>query len=210
MNEEFLYYLWIYQIFNQELETTSGEVIRVVKPGIRNTQSGPDFFNALIDIGYTRWAGNVEIHVNSSDWYKHKHHIDSNYDNIILHVVFNNDKIVNRNNGNSIPTLQLKNKFNNAVLDRYQDLLISRMSIPCGNLIKHVKKIDITQWLDRLVVDRLEDKSVEIHTQLENSKGDLIQILSETGTITGIYSKCRFNGNACYGNTTASSAKAYR
>ena len=93
VTESFLVYLWAYQLINSNLETVGGEPVLVLSQGKRNNDSGPDFFNAKIKIGETTWAGNVEIHVNSSDWYKHNHQNDPVYDNIILHVVFNNDNI---------------------------------------------------------------------------------------------------------------------
>ena len=92
MNEEFLYYLWTYKLMNSKLKTTTGSDVIIHSPGQRNYDAGPDFFNAIIDIGPTKWAGNIEIHVNASDWFKHNHDRDNNYDNIIIHIVYNKDR----------------------------------------------------------------------------------------------------------------------
>ena len=90
MKEEFLHYIWQFQLLNPiELTTNAGDAIQVIKTGEKNINSGPDFFSGQIKIGKTIWAGNIEIHINSSDWNKHKHQDDSAYDNVILHVVFN-------------------------------------------------------------------------------------------------------------------------
>ena len=98
MNESFLHHLWKLKLFNQEnLKTSEGEVIEIVKAGQHNRDAGPDFFNAKIKIGKTLWAGNVEIHLRSSDWQKHFHHTDKEYDNIILHVVEEDDFEIKRN-----------------------------------------------------------------------------------------------------------------
>lgn len=176
MNEEFLYYLWIYQLTKGDMVTTSGEHISVISPGTRNTDCGPDFFNALIDIGDTRWAGNVEIHVVSSDWRKHNHQKDESYDNIILHVVYNDDYPVRRKSNELIPTLELVGKFNLNILSNYQKFLKSRNEIPCNKLIGTINNIDIIQWYDRLLVERLEKKSEKINDLLKNTKGDLLQV----------------------------------
>lgn len=176
MNEEFLHYLWTYSIFKPNLITTRGEVLNIISTGTRNTDSGPDFFNALLKIGKTQWAGNVEIHINSSDWFKHNHQNNPAYDNIILHVVFNDDKQLYRKNSELIPTLELKNKFNNNILDRYKDFQNSRDSIPCHKLLRNVKYFDKISWFDSLMAERLEKKSKEILKLLEYSKNDFSQV----------------------------------
>ncbi len=176
MNEDFLYYLWTYKLVKHNPTITTGEQIQIITPGIRNHDSGPDFFNAMIKIGETSWAGNVEMHVNSSDWFKHKHQNNHSYDNIILHVVYNNDKIVRRLNSEVIPTLELKNKFDPVIFSNYQNFLNSRNSIPCHNQIYQIKLFERLSWFDRLMSERLEQKSDEIIELLELSKNDLMQV----------------------------------
>src|ERR1035437_10179921 len=108
MTEEFLHYLWKYKRFNSnELSTHSGEPVQLVKQGDHNTDAGPDFFNAKLKIGKTLWAGNVEIHLRSSDWKRHGHHQNNQYDSVILHVVYTNDEECYRSNGTIIPALVL-------------------------------------------------------------------------------------------------------
>ena len=176
MHEEFIYYLWKYRLLEGKFSTNSGEEINVISTGTINNDSGPDFFNAMIEIGTTRWAGNIEIHVRSSDWFIHKHHKDDNYDNIILHVVNIADVAINRKNGELIPTLEIQGKYNLHILSKYQMFIKSRNSIPCGQLISAIKKIEVYGWFDKLMVERLEDRSNEIMTKIDNSKGDLIEI----------------------------------
>ena len=83
MNEEFLHYIWKYRLFNRILQTSEGEEIEILSPGIHNHNSGPDFSDARLRIGSALWAGNVEIHINTSDWLKHGHQNDPAYDNEI-------------------------------------------------------------------------------------------------------------------------------
>ena len=110
MKEGFLHYLWNYQLFDiSKLATVQGDAITILKRGIYNHNSGPDFFNAQIVIGNQKWAGNVEIHLKSSDWYLHHHEEDANYENVILHVVWEHDTDIFRKDNSKLPTLVLKN-----------------------------------------------------------------------------------------------------
>src|SRR4051812_27220530 len=111
MNELFLHYIWELQYFDKkDLKTTDGETIMVIVPGKRNTNAGPDFQTAKVKIGAMAWAGNVEIHTNSSAWMTHGHSDDPAYDNVILHVVWQNDVSVSRTDGTPIPTLELQHR----------------------------------------------------------------------------------------------------
>lgn len=176
MNEDFIYYLWSYQLFLGELLTTMGEPVFIISPGTINTDSGPDFFNALIDIGDTRWAGNVEIHVLSSDWHKHNHAKDDSYDNIILHVVYKDDTPISRKNNEIIPTIEVEGKFNNNIFRNYKNFLKSKSEIPCNKLITTISSIDTIHWFDRLLVERLESRAKELNILINNSSGNLLQI----------------------------------
>ena len=176
MNEEFINYLWTFQLLSPNLKTTSEEEIIIISPGVRNTDSGPDFFNAMIEIDNTRWAGNVEIHVNSSDWFKHKHQNNPAYNSIILHVVFNDDKPIYRKDSELIPALELKHKFNTSILDNYKAFLSSKNSIPCHNLIHNIKHFDKLSWFDNLMAERLEKKSDDILALLKLTKNDFLQV----------------------------------
>src|ERR1039457_4810541 len=131
MTEEFIHYLWQFRLLKPELETDDGESLTVLHPGNANHDGGPDFFNSRIRIGETIWAGNVEIHINSSDWFRHKHHKDKAYDNVILHVVYSNDLQVFDRNQKRIPTLTMKGCFADTIYDRYKGCLSSHLWNPC-------------------------------------------------------------------------------
>jgi len=176
MTEDFINYLWQYRSFNQNIITTTGEVIKIISPGTRNMDSGPDFFNAMIEFGNTKWAGNVEIHVDSSDWYRHNHQNNLVYDNIILHVVYRDDKPVCRQNHELIPTIELAGKFNPSILKKYQSFITSKNSIPCHKLLHTIKHFDKLSWFDSLMAERLEKKSDEIIELLNLSKNNFLQV----------------------------------
>jgi hypothetical protein len=171
MNEEFLNYLWSNQLFTAD-KTSGNNSLSVLNPGQQNTDSGPDFFNAMIKIGDTTWAGNVEIHVRSSDWQRHQHENNPAYDNIILHVVFEDDKPVFRQNNEKIPTLVLKDKFDESILHKYSAFIDSSKWIACEESIAKVNYFDRLSWLDRLMAERLENKAEQILTDLIRSKND--------------------------------------
>jgi hypothetical protein len=135
MNEEFLYFLWKFRLLYPQLITESGDPLTILHPGERNTDSGPDFVNARLRIGNTLWAGNVEIHIHASDWIKHRHQDDHAYDNIILHVVYENDLPVKGKNNTLLPTLVVENKFAPQINDNYQLLMLNHQWIPCFNQI---------------------------------------------------------------------------
>lgn len=173
MKEDFLHYIWKHKLFSQNnLETTEGEKIDILNTGIHNTDAGPDFFNAKIKIGKTLWAGNVEIHLRSSDWQKHNHNLDKAYDNTILHVVYDHDLKLTGKNNLQIPTLTLSEKINNKFIARYESLISSRHRIPCEEEISKVNSITIDSWLERMMVERLERKSTDILERLKQNKNN--------------------------------------
>lgn len=160
MSEEFLHYLWKFQNFNKlDLFSRTNEAIAIHHPGIHNHDSGPDFSDARIQIGSQFWAGNVEIHIRSSDWYKHGHQKDSAYDSVILHVVYLDDREVEDKSGRKLPTLELKGVFDEYLFWRYQQLLGQNDVIPCAPQFKQVDSLRVESMLSRVLVERLEQKS---------------------------------------------------
>jgi len=168
MREEFLHYIWKYKLFkNQNLKTQNQEKLEIINQGIHNFDAGPDFLNARIKIDKTIWAGNVEIHINSSDWYKHNHQEDKAYDNVILQVVSNYDKDVFRTDGQLIPTLVIE--FEKKLLNNYEYLIKNEYWISCQNEITQVDSFTIYNWIEKLAVERLEEKSERILNLLEQT-----------------------------------------
>lgn len=163
MKEVLLQYIWQFQYFNNsELITSSGDAIRIIGTGTHNTNQGADFINAKIKIGKTIWAGNVELHINSSDWVMHHHSGDPNYNNVVLHVVWNNNATIKDNFGNNLPTLELKSRVPKLLLERYKILMESSQFIPCESQLQQVNELTITNWKQRLVAERLIKKSANI------------------------------------------------
>ncbi len=172
MTEEFLHYIWQYRIYSPHLVLQSGEKAEVLHPGIHNSDSGPDFFNAKIRIGETIWAGNIEIHILSSDWNRHKHQHDMSYDNVILHVVWRDDSEVLRADGTAIPTLELDGLYNEHAWKSYLGFMNSRQWIPCNTAISKVDPFIRNAWLDRVLIERLERKALEVEHILSINSND--------------------------------------
>ena len=167
MREEFLYYLWENRLLNLDLKTTDGEEISVLSVGNRNYDSGADFVNARVRIDGTLWAGQVEIHVRASDWFRHRHQYDDNYNNVILHVVYEYDSDVLK-----IPTLEVKDKFDISLLLNYNNFVNSKSWIPCGEFIGGVQSFTVISWLDRMLVEHLENECKDLDFKLKNNHYD--------------------------------------
>ncbi|HET7114964.1 MAG TPA: DUF2851 family protein [Hanamia sp.] len=163
MKEDILQYIWKFQYYNNhELLSTNGDPVLVIHPGRHNANQGPDFTEAKIKINDTLWAGNVELHINSSDWNLHNHSSDNNYNNIILHIVWNHDVEIKDANGNNLPTLELQSRVSNILLAKYQQLMETAQFIPCEKLQHNLSDLALTGWKQRLVAERLIKKSENI------------------------------------------------
>lgn len=165
MTEEFLHFVWEFGLFERtNLKAVTGEEIDIITTGQYNSDAGPDFFNSRIRINGIEWAGNVEIHLRSSDWNKHGHYNDVSYNNVILHVVAEPDAEVFTQAKNKIPTIQLK--YDKQLLENYLKLYGSVTSIPCS---RHLPKMDtekLSFFFTSLAVERLENKILEIKNKL--------------------------------------------
>ncbi|MCJ8209322.1 DUF2851 family protein [Mucilaginibacter sp. RS28] len=171
--EDFLYYVWKFRLYDRNLlQTTAGEPVEIIHPGMQNTNAGPDFYNARIKIGDTLWAGNVEIHVAASDWHKHGHHRDKAYENVILHVVYKND-MPESVRAKTLPILELNERINGDLYSRYHNLIYGNQQIiPCEGTIKTVDDLTLRNWMTRVLVERLEKKSTAVLKNLEHNRGD--------------------------------------
>ena len=169
MKEKLLQYIWQFQHFNKnELAAMHGEPLQIIHPGNFNTNQGADFSEAKIKIGNTTWAGNIELHIRSSDWNLHNHSSDKNYGNIILHVVWEHDKEINIA-GNNLPTLVLQNRVSKLLLNKYEELMNTSFFIPCENYVHTIKELTLLNWKQRLLAERLENKSAIIFSFLKQN-----------------------------------------
>jgi hypothetical protein len=171
MKEEFLHYLWKYALYDKDaLVDHEKNRIIVIYPGDYNRDSGPDFFNARINIGGTEWAGNVEIHTRSSHFNAHGHNLDHAFDNVILHVVGENDKKVFNARGNELLTVEIK--YDAALYQRYIDLVNNPAVVACQGYVNRMDRFIIRHWLHYLLAERLQQKSAAIFRTFRDTGND--------------------------------------
>ena len=163
-------YVWKHRLWRSEdMVTNTGKKVRVVDPGLLNTDAGPDFFNAKIEIDGHMWVGNVEMHYRATDWKRHRHDSDKAYDSVILHVVAKDDAPVRRTNGELIPqlVLEVSPQFN----ADYASLVGATIEVPCATKIKQVPHLTIVEWVEGLAFERLHGKVERIHQLLDSCNG---------------------------------------
>jgi hypothetical protein len=178
MKEDFLHYLWKFKKFDTlNLKSVQNEQITIIKTGDYLELSGPDFFNAHIEIGNQKWAGNVEIHLKSSDWYLHNHEKDPAYKNVILHVVWENDTAIFRENNTEIPVLVLRDYVSKEIIENYNALVSPKTWISCERQLKEINGFVFKNWQERLFFERLERKSKFIYQLLEETNQDWEAVL---------------------------------
>jgi hypothetical protein len=173
MKEDFLHFLWQFQQFNKtDLQTIAGESIQIIKTGQHNHDAGPDFQNAKIVINSIVWAGNVEIHLRSADWELHQHQSNRAYENVILHVVWEHNKPIFRQDGSEITTIELKSRTNFSLIKEYESILSHQGFIPCEAHFKEVNNLAKIAMLDKALSQRLEQKANTVAEIWQRNKQD--------------------------------------
>ena len=168
--EELLHYVWKHKLLPlTELQTTDGRVIEILDPGLHNRNAGPDFFNAKVKIGGTLWVGNVEIHMKSSDWYRHGHDRDAHYNNVVLHVVALADMEAKTQDGNYLPQMVLQ--IPQPLKDNYEELLYNDQYPPCYRIIPDLTRLTVHSWMAALQTERLEQKTEAIQRRVDQCDG---------------------------------------
>ncbi len=173
MDEQFLHYLWQFQQFNKiNLQTTAGEPITVFKTGFLNTNAGPDFTDARLQIGEIEWVGSIEVHIKSSDWNLHNHQSDKSYENVILHVVWEYNRPILRQDGSEIPTLELRGLTDNSLRNKYRNLVENQSKILCESQFSGISALSKVLMLDKVLTRRLEEKAKLVDKLLVQNNGD--------------------------------------
>lgn len=170
--EEVLHYIWKYRLYaSYKLKTKSRKNLSVKYPGEQNEHAGPDFEHCRLVIDDIEWAGNVEIHIKSSDWFAHSHQRDPAYNNVILHVVYDHDIDIILEDGTTPETLELKPLIDHTLLNKYNEFMMARVAIPCQQHLSLVESFHISQWLKRLSIERLLQKTQYVNDLLDYFHG---------------------------------------
>ncbi len=158
MKEAYLHLIWKQKrISFHKLTLTSGQKLEVKSTGIHNQESGPDFFNGEIILDHVIWRGNIEMHVKSSDWYVHKHHLDPAYNNVILHVVYQHDREVIIE-GRKLPTIELKEFIDLDHYKKYLSLVSDTSVFSCRHLINQIDSVYLESMKEKAILSRVQRK----------------------------------------------------
>lgn len=179
--EDLLQFVWQNKLLKAApLVTVSGQNISVIKTGNLNPDAGPDFFNACIQIDGLELIGNIEIHLKTSDWLKHGHQFNKAYDRLILHVVYQHDIDLPQNLENNVEVLELKSLIDSNTIENYRRLTLATNKLPCTGQLKHVSDFKFVAWLERMAIERLEEKVARFENLFKQSNGDFAQVFYVT------------------------------
>ena len=177
MREDFLHFVWQYQQFNtHSLTTTLGHPLTILRVGKLNSHAGPDFYEAHLIIDDVRWIGQVEIHLTTSDWLKHGHAGNLHYNNVILHVVYEETIKIYRTDGSEIPCLVLKDRIFPNLSLLFNQLITHKDKLPCSFHWPHVSHLVKRKWLETLSVERIESKTAVLKEHYTLLNGDWEQL----------------------------------
>lgn len=177
MNEDFLQFIWRYKYFqSDQLRTVHGDEVILLNHGFFNNQGGPDFLNGKVQINRQLWVGHIELHLQSSDWYRHNHQNDETYQSVILHVVYEHDQDVYYPDGTIIPEVELKGRFDEMLYWRYEQLIAQQGGFPCASMLVHIDDSIKQMALEASLVDRLEEKAIQIARIHSLCEGDFEQL----------------------------------
>ena len=169
--EKLLHYVWKHKILPlKSLLTTDGREIEILDPGTYNTNQGPDFFNAKVKIGETLWAGNIELHLKASDWFRHGHDSDPSYNNTILHIAQVVDCEVTTEDGNHPPQLQLDIPAH--LYQNYQELCQTDDYPRCHKIIPSIPQMKAHMWMDALLAERMKERAQKVQDRVNRLNGD--------------------------------------
>jgi len=176
--EDLLQFIWASRLFEHHaLRTTDGRSVEVLKPGRIQRNSGPDLLDAQLRIDGQLWAGTVEVHLRSSEWNAHGHQFDPAYENVVLHVVYEHDAEVRTLRGNTLPTVELLPRISSESIALHYSLMRDQGFVPCASKLGRVNKDRLSPWLERVLVERLERKTVEVESLYKNLHGDAAETL---------------------------------
>jgi len=173
MQEDFLQFIWKHQYFNRgSLKTTNDEDVAIFNPGNQNFDAGPDFIEGKLTVGELTWTGHIEIHRRSSEWKQHRHHLDSAYNNVVLHVVWDDNEKIHRQDGTQIPTLELKNRVDKDLVHRYYNLIGGGEDIVCSSKISEVDPFVKVGMIEKALISRLSKKALAVQEIVDSCSGD--------------------------------------
>ena len=194
MKEDFLHYVWQHRHYDfQNLKTTEGLDVSVVFPGYHNFDAGPDFLQAVVNIGGMRWIGSVEIHCRSSDWLRHHHQDDDKYKSVILHVVYEHDMEIPLDENEFIPTLELRGLIHRDMFIRYETLMKMPDMLLCRSQLPKMEPLVVQNQMSGVLLERLLRRQNGFQSTLMCCQQDWNELTYRTLAISF---GCKKNGTA--------------
>ncbi|HRD51771.1 MAG TPA: DUF2851 family protein [Flavobacteriales bacterium] len=176
--EDLLQFIWEQGLYEaRALLTTDGREVQVLKPGRIQRNSGPDLSDAQVRIDGQLWAGTVEVHLRSSEWNAHGHNDDPAYENVVLHVVYEHDSEVRTLSGRELPTIELLPRISTERIGVYRSLMRSKGFVPCAQQLTQVNRLRTSAWLERVLIERLERKTVEVESLFKQLNSDPAELM---------------------------------
>lgn len=169
MNELNMALIWKNRRFQQNPQLTTGESIQIISPGIENSHAGADFQHARIRIDGIEWIGAVELHVKASDWLLHRHDADKSYENVILHVVWEDNQTIQYEAGKPIPTLCLSKWIQK---EQIEISPASQNPLACHAFFESVSRNIKTDMINQMIQARMLGKYNDMRKILIENKGD--------------------------------------
>lgn len=174
LKEDYLHFFWkSKKLINYKLFSDTKELITILDFGQHNLGNGPDFLNCKVRINDVVWFGNVEIHINSEDWYNHKHHNDDNFNNVILHVVYNH----NSKKVFDFPVLELKDQIEESAFFKMIDFFSNENKIPCSKKILNIDSLKMNMFKESLVIDRIHHKAIKLKFFLNDCNNNWVELI---------------------------------
>jgi len=175
MKEQFLHLVWNKQLYNcKDLYSEEKEHISIIDKGLFNENDGPDFLEAKIWVEQTMLVGSIELHIYASDWLKHNHHLDDNYNNVILHVVWINDVDIS---SLKCPTLELQGRVSRFYFDNYKQLLETKEELPCKFALADIKKDWLSTYRNEILISRFREKVKDVELNFSKVKLDRVYMV---------------------------------
>lgn len=194
MKEDFLHYVWQHRHYDfLNLKTTEGLDVSVVFPGYHNFDAGPDFLQAVVNIGGMRWIGSVEIHCRSSDWLRHHHQFDDKYKSVILHVVYEQDVEIPLDENEFVPTLELKGRIPREMFIRYETLMKMPDMLLCRTQLQSLEPLILHNQMSNVLMERLLRRQTVFQSTLLSCQQDWNELIYRTLAISF---GCKKNGTA--------------
>jgi hypothetical protein len=175
-SERLLQTVWQHQRLRRDrLKTADGKSVRIFHPGFISVEGGPDFCGAIIQVGDDApRSGDVEIDLISAGWRAHGHDKNKDFQNVILHVVWNAAK--SADDDNAPPILSLKDSLDAPLGELSLSLeneplrsLPENLRGKCSAPLRELSQSQLTELLRAAATVRFQNKAAAMLARARHS-----------------------------------------